>query len=1157
MSLVTRISAIVLFLAATASAQVVISQVNGNGGLSVTGADPFDRDFVELFNKGSTPVNLAGWSLQIWGDSGTASDAATPAWDVIPLSGTILPGQYFLIMNSLQRGLQSSSVTTSPLPPADLLGSAYDQSMLVSAVNAVALMSTTMQIPAGQCPSGPNLVDFFRHAHPNGLCFEVAAAPPNTSGGGGGVFRNGGGCDDTNNNLADLISNQTPDPRNSDTNVFVTTLASPNVLESGTGGLVTLTAVSGSSPCNPLGTLTAATANLSAFGLGAAVAMFDDGAHGDGGNSDGTFGIQFTVPASQAVGIYVIPMTGTSGATTLASSARLRVFPTPASNDPCANPIDLNGVGVDIVNNGPYSTFVNTLNATSDGIDAGSSGTSCNGDSEVKFSIWYSFTAPAPGALRISEASSEDVVYSIHPSCGGASMQCIQREDGAFSVAGATNYLIQIGRETASTVTPQVYLELTFEYLPTSTTIPNDLPCDAQPISSFPFAAQPWAPAATDETGAFNISCDAAANVSARNGVWYSFVAPANGILVTFENSNNLTNFTLYTGPDCNSLGSPDCKDESTSAGAQHLGLIEGTTYWLLVSYDSAVTTNTPNQPYDFSTDFIAIPINDTCTGAVNLNAVGLPYATLAPGHAATVDLGVPTATGTGTFNPCNATLGNRPNGVWYVYSTGPSANGTLRIADSSSSDLFYNVFTGSCEGLTPNQCYGASTNDDIYIALSPNTTYYILVGMQSTTATATSAYDLSFTLHPTPANDEPCGATDINTPSFSTIVVGASATADVDLSCNFSGQSTTGYGVWYHFNVPTAKQLEVHDSTSEDLVFGLFTGPDCGNLTESKCLMGGGSGTDDAYFELSPGTDYWLLIGRIANSQPIVAFTLEFELTDANGACCTPGACSIATAATCTGAFVGPFTYCGESPSYEETPNAGIPDGTPTTGGTPGVLTRTIEVNDAGTATVQDLKVLIQMNHARLGDLIITLQSPEGNSMELVRRLDDDDDTTCPSYGQQGRLTDLGATYIFDDQSYNPFGPDMHRAGKYFDFTGLVVPSGHYTPALCNGTIPTINSVFNGTAINGTWTLTITDNQNSSTGTLNRWGLIINYGLDNPCTCPVDGDADGNGQLNGLDIDPFVDCLIAGGSCDCADMTSDGNVTLDDVTPFVNALTQ
>lgn len=1156
MSLIARSLSIVFIFSATAMGQVVISQVNGNGGLTLTGTDPFDRDFVELFNRGTTTVDMTGWSIQIWGDTGSATTVATPSWDVIPISGLIRPGQYFLIAPSFQRGSLGANVTTSPLPAPDMMGPVYDGAILVSGVNGVALMSTTTQIPAGQCPSGPNLVDYFRYAHPNGLCFEVAAAPPCTSGGGGGVFRNNGGCDDTNNNLADLTSNQTPAPRNSDVNVYVTTAASPNVLDTGTGGLVTLTAESGPSPCNPLGgPLTAATANLSAFGLSASQPLFDDGAHGDGGNGDGVFGFQFTVPAAQVVGAYVIPMTGTRGATTLDASARVRVFPVPAANDTCASAINLSTGGIDIFNNGPYSTLVNTRNATGDGIDAGT----CNGDTEIKFSVWYSFTAPATGAVRITENSTEDIVTAVYTSCGGASTLCLNREDVGMSVVAGNTYYLQIGRETNNSSLPQAPLDLTFAYVPPPA---NDTPCAATPILSFPFADQPYGPALTDESSPpVQISCDAAANTNARSGAWYSFTLPSNGVLLFFENSINPTNFTVFTG-DCTAPVQHQCVDESLS-GVQVNNLLSGVPYLLLVSYDAAVTTSSSNQPYNFNVSFIPSPPNDLCDGAIDLNAVGLPYAENVGARAAGGDSGVPTSTGTGAFNPCNTTLGTRPNGVWYKYTAGPTANGTLRVADFSANDVFYNVFTGACGGLTPNQCYGAFTADDIHIRVEPNTTYYILVGMQSTTASATADYVLTFTLHPIPANDGPCGATDV-VASFQDIVTGPSATPDVDVTCNYNNpvQTTTGYGVWYHFNLPTAQQLRVHQNASDVLVYGLFSGPDCNSLSEIDCKMGsnGALTTDNtAYFNFMPGTDYWLLIGKIANSQPFGAYILDFELTDAKGACCTGGGCTIATAATCAGGFAGPFTYCGETPTYEESPNAAIPDGTSGTGGTPGVLTRTIEVTDAGTATVQDLKVLMQMGHARLGDLIITLQSPEGVSLELVRRLDDDDDNVCPTYGQQGRLTDLGATYIFDDQAYNPYGPDMHRAGKYFDFTGLVVPSGHYTPARCNGTIPNINSVFNGSAINGTWTLTITDNQNGSTGILNRWGLIIDYGVNPPCNpdCPIPGDADGNGERNGLDIDPFVDCMISGGSCDCADMTNDGNVTLDDVLPFVNALTQ
>ncbi len=46
---------------AAVSTNVVISQVYGGGGNS--GAT-YTHDFIELFNRGGSPVSLAGWSVQ-------------------------------------------------------------------------------------------------------------------------------------------------------------------------------------------------------------------------------------------------------------------------------------------------------------------------------------------------------------------------------------------------------------------------------------------------------------------------------------------------------------------------------------------------------------------------------------------------------------------------------------------------------------------------------------------------------------------------------------------------------------------------------------------------------------------------------------------------------------------------------------------------------------------------------------------------------------------------------------------------------------------------------------------------------------------------------------------------------------------------------------
>lgn len=55
---------------------------------------------------------------------------------------------------------------------------------------------------------------------------------------------------------------------------------------------------------------------------------------------------------------------------------------------------------------------------------------------------------------------------------------------------------------------------------------------------------------------------------------------------------------------------------------------------------------------------------------------------------------------------------------------------------------------------------------------------------------------------------------------------------------------------------------------------------------------------------------------------------------------------------------------------------------------------------------------------------------------------------------------------------------------------------------------------------------------------------------------CPG-GDINNDGQVNGLDIQPFVDCLIfgSGGQCNCADLNNSSSVTIDDVEPFAALL--
>ena len=76
---------------AHAAGNVVISQVYGAG--SNSGA-AYQNDFVELFNRGTTPVSLAGWTIQYASATGTGNFSAN---GIAALSGTLQPGQYYLV----------------------------------------------------------------------------------------------------------------------------------------------------------------------------------------------------------------------------------------------------------------------------------------------------------------------------------------------------------------------------------------------------------------------------------------------------------------------------------------------------------------------------------------------------------------------------------------------------------------------------------------------------------------------------------------------------------------------------------------------------------------------------------------------------------------------------------------------------------------------------------------------------------------------------------------------------------------------------------------------------------------------------------------------------------------------------------------------------
>jgi DNA/RNA endonuclease G (NUC1)/fibronectin type 3 domain-containing protein len=172
---------------------LVISQAYGGAGCGTAGCSTYKNDYIEIFNRGGSPISVNGWSVQYAAATGTA-------WQVTNLPNvSIQPGQYFLVAES------AGANGVNNLPTPDVTGS-----IAMSATAAkVALVPSTTAL-SGACPSSALLVDIVGYGS-TANCFETAVAPaPSTT---TAVVRAAGGCTDAGNNSTDFAA-AAPTPRN-------------------------------------------------------------------------------------------------------------------------------------------------------------------------------------------------------------------------------------------------------------------------------------------------------------------------------------------------------------------------------------------------------------------------------------------------------------------------------------------------------------------------------------------------------------------------------------------------------------------------------------------------------------------------------------------------------------------------------------------------------------------------------------------------------------------------------------------------------------------------------------------------------------------------------------------------------------------------------
>jgi hypothetical protein len=180
--------------AGSGTGAIVISQLFGGGA---NAGAPFASDYVELFNRSSSPVDVGGWTVQY-------ATAAGTTWQATALAGTIQPGRYYLVE-------LAGGTTGSVLPTPDATGSTN----LSATSGKIALVRGTEPLSCGSAPgscSGAPLVEDlvgYGTASDYEGAGAVEALTSTTA-----ALRAGDGCTDTDSNGADLVAGA-PAPRNS------------------------------------------------------------------------------------------------------------------------------------------------------------------------------------------------------------------------------------------------------------------------------------------------------------------------------------------------------------------------------------------------------------------------------------------------------------------------------------------------------------------------------------------------------------------------------------------------------------------------------------------------------------------------------------------------------------------------------------------------------------------------------------------------------------------------------------------------------------------------------------------------------------------------------------------------------------------------------
>jgi hypothetical protein len=184
-----------------AAGDIVFSQVYIGGG---NAGSTFKNNFIELFNRSNTAIDISGWPIHIASDTGPFNVAIS---FTSSRGLSIPPGGHLLIE------FETTGSNGGPLPFFDLFVPQFPQFPInLSPSGKLALTKPGTSLN-GQCPAAnTGVIDFIGYGS-TASCFE-GSGPTATLSNTTAAIRKTSGCTDTNNNSSDFLVDA-PTPRNS------------------------------------------------------------------------------------------------------------------------------------------------------------------------------------------------------------------------------------------------------------------------------------------------------------------------------------------------------------------------------------------------------------------------------------------------------------------------------------------------------------------------------------------------------------------------------------------------------------------------------------------------------------------------------------------------------------------------------------------------------------------------------------------------------------------------------------------------------------------------------------------------------------------------------------------------------------------------------